>query len=161
MDSEHWIASGNANMQITGGCRCGKIRFKAMVDPTRVIACHCLDCQIFSGAPYRPTIPAPIETVEMTGESKRYTKTAESGRQRVQAFCGDCGTQLFACDPDHVISLNLRVGCIDQRSQLRPTIRTWARSAMPWTYDITTVDWHQENMFSPLMTPDPDRGDGC
>ncbi|MEY2736366.1 MAG: hypothetical protein RLZ58_1775, partial [Pseudomonadota bacterium] len=33
-------------MQIDGRCYCGQISFTALIDPERVMACHCSDCQV-------------------------------------------------------------------------------------------------------------------
>ena len=83
-------------MKVTGQCQCGAIRYEAEIDPAKVSACHCTDCQQFSGAPYRVGVPAPKESFRLlSGTPKIYVKTAESGNKRRQAFCGTCGTQLW------------------------------------------------------------------
>ena len=40
-------------MKVHGTCHCGQITFEAEVDPDRASICHCTDCQILSGSPYR------------------------------------------------------------------------------------------------------------
>jgi len=32
-------------LQVEGACHCGSIRFKALVDPRKVMVCHCSGCQ--------------------------------------------------------------------------------------------------------------------
>ena len=59
-------------MQVTGKCYCGAVSFKASVDPTRVVVCHCTDCQVFSGAPFRAVLPTPASDVEVTGQANQY-----------------------------------------------------------------------------------------
>ena len=81
-------------MHVHGSCHCGAIRYEAEVDPDKVVLCHCADCQQFAGAPYRAMVRPLPNTLGMTGTPTHYTKTADSGRQRVQAFCGTCGTQV-------------------------------------------------------------------
>lgn len=49
-------------MHIEGACHCGRISFTAEVDPSRVTVCHCTDCQVLSGAPFRAVVPAPIDS---------------------------------------------------------------------------------------------------
>jgi hypothetical protein len=87
-------------MHVSGQCFCGAISFTALIDPARVIVCHCADCQQFSGAPFRAVIPTPVSQVAVTGTPKRYVKTAASGNRRAQAFCPECGTHLFATEAD-------------------------------------------------------------
>jgi hypothetical protein len=36
-------------MQVTGGCHCGYITFRAEADPERTRVCHCTDCQKLTG----------------------------------------------------------------------------------------------------------------
>jgi hypothetical protein len=47
-------------------------------------------------------------------------KTAESGNKRRHAFCGDCGTPIYACAVDNPQSYSLRVGTITQRAAFSP-----------------------------------------
>ena len=49
-------------MQIDGSCHCGLISFTAEVDPSRVVVCHCSDCQVLSGSSFRIIVPAPIRS---------------------------------------------------------------------------------------------------
>lgn len=119
-------------MQIEGACHCGRISFTAQVDPARVLVCHCTDCQVLSGAPYRAAVPAPIETFVLRGEPRRYVKVAQSGNQRVQAFCPDCGTPLFASAVEGATQVMIRTGCVNERASLVPHAQIWQRSALPW-----------------------------
>jgi hypothetical protein len=119
-------------MQIEGACHCGRISFTAQVDPSRVVVCHCSDCQVMSGSPFRAVVPAPVEAFVLRGEPKRYIKTAESGNKRVQAFCPDCGTPLFATAPENATQVIIRTGCVKQRAALVPRAQIWRRSTLPW-----------------------------
>ena len=139
-------------MHISGKCHCGAISFTAIVDPKRVLACHCADCQTFSGAPFRAVLPTPAENVKISGNAKHYVKVAESGNKRVQAFCPECGTQLYATEAEGAPKvLNLRLGCIDQREQLPPLTQIWGESAMPWLEAIHSVPMHCKGLASPFM----------
>jgi hypothetical protein len=126
-------------MEISGKCHCNAISFTATVDPERVLLCHCADCQMFSGAPFRAVLPVDVNLIKLVGSPKRYIKRAESGNDRAQAFCGDCGTQLFATEAHEPKVLNLRLGCIDQRAQLTPKLQIWTRSAMPWIHSLDEI----------------------
>jgi hypothetical protein len=119
-------------MQIEGSCHCGAISFTAQVDPARVMVCHCSDCQVMSGSPFRAVVPAPVDTFVLHGEPRRYIKTADSGNRRVQAFCADCGTPLFATAPENATQVIIRTGCVKQKAQLVPQAQIWQHSALPW-----------------------------
>ena len=138
-------------MNITGQCHCGAISFTALIDPAKIIACHCADCQIFSGGPFRAVAPALVENVKLTGTPKLYIKTAASGNKRAQAFCGECGTQLYATEPDSPKVFGFRLGCVNERAEITPTIQIWGNSAMPWLKTLHTVPHHQTGATSPLV----------
>ena len=139
-------------MQITGQCHCGAITFKATVDPKKVLLCHCADCQQISGAPFRAVLPTPVEDVVLSGTAKHYVKVAESGNRRAQAFCAECGTQLYATEADVPKVLNLRLGCVNERAELAPYKQMWGVSAMPWLGELQAVPVHAQGLASPLMS---------
>jgi len=139
-------------MQITGQCHCGAISFTATVDPTKVVVCHCTDCQQFSGAPFRAVLPTPVENVSLNGKPKHYVKVAASGNRRVQAFCAECGTQLYATEFGSSKVLGLRLGCVNERAQLAPSVQVWGQSALPWLASLTMLPIHEKGHASPLMS---------
>ena len=106
-------------MNINGSCFCKKIAFKGEVDPDKCFACHCEDCQIFSGAPYRGVVQCEKTNLNIKGKPKEYIKIGSSGSRRIQSFCEKCGTHLFASDIDKTL-FNIRIGCIEQRNKLIP-----------------------------------------
>ena len=126
-------------MQIHGRCHCGNISFIAEADPAKVFACHCADCQTMSGAPFRAIVPIFAKDFQMTGSPQVYIKTAESGNRRSQAFCGECGTPLYATSPDDPVAYGVRLGCVDERAQLAPTKQVWTRSSMPWLNALSEI----------------------
>lgn len=138
-------------MHVSGRCHCGAISFTAQIDPTRIVVCHCADCQQFSGAPFRAVVPTPVSQVTVTGTPKRYIKTAASGNRRAQAFCSECGTHVFATEADEPKVINLRVGCIQERAQLVPTVQIWGQSAMPWLDDLMHRPLHAQGLTSPPL----------
>ena len=129
-------------MKIDGGCQCGHITYKAEIDPDTVSICHCTDCQTFSGSAFRLSAPVTVGTLEITsGELKSYVKTAESGAKRIQAFCPECGTHIYATaegdDPNKVY--RIRVATARQRAELPPKAQIWFRSAQPWVTEIGSM----------------------
>ena len=127
-------------MKIDGHCHCGEISFEAEVDPDALNICHCTDCQTLSGTAFRVNIPAPAEHfVLLSGTPKTYIKTAESGNKRLHAFCGNCGTPIYACGVNNPQSFGLRVGTITQRAAFSPRRQGWRRSALRWVDELATV----------------------
>ena len=87
-------------MNIDGGCHCGRIRYRAEIDPDKVEICHCTDCQTLSGSAYRTVVVADADSFQLqSGTPKLYAKTADDGSTRLQAFCPDCGSPLYSVPP--------------------------------------------------------------
>jgi hypothetical protein len=83
-------------MKIDGQCHCGNVTYQAEIDPERVSICHCSDCQTLTGSPYRVTVMASRDRIQLTGNTpKAYTKIGDNGRKRFQFFCPECGSPLF------------------------------------------------------------------
>jgi len=123
-------------MHIDGGCHCGKITYEAEIDPEMVTICHCTDCQVLSGTAFRTTVRARAEAFKLKGELRTYIKTAESGTKRAHAFCGDCGTPIYATSITDQQIFGLRLGTVRQRAQLQPKYQIWCRSMLGWTEQL-------------------------
>ena len=127
-------------MKVEGRCHCGQITYEAIIDPEKIAICHCTDCQMLTGSAYRTTVPAPSATfILRTGQPKTYVKTAESGAKRTHAFCPNCGTPVYSAAISDPPTYSLRVGCLQQRSALRPAKQQWCKSALPWVMNLQGI----------------------
>src|SRR5215470_4134880 len=59
--------------------------------------------------------------------------------KRRHAFCGNCGTPIYACAVDNPQSYSLRVGVITQRAALSPQRQIWGRSTLNWVDTLNAV----------------------
>jgi hypothetical protein len=57
----------------------------------------------------------------------------------VQAFCPQCGTPNYSSVTEHPEWVSIRLGCVNQRAELRPQAQIWRRSAMPWLDELSAV----------------------
>ena len=126
-------------MHVDGACHCGAVSFTAEVEPSRVMVCHCTDCQVLSGAPFRAVAVAPFESLVVKGRTKSYIKVAQSGNRRAQVFCPESATPLWATAPENPTSVIIRLGCVKQRAQFKPTVQIWQHSALPWVSQLASV----------------------
>ena len=128
-------------MKIDGSCHCGRITYRAEIDPERVRICHCEDCQALSGSAFRTVVSASEDDFDiLSGVPKIYVKTAESGRKREQAFCAECGSPIYATSVgDAPRMIGIRLGTARQRSQLAPKKQYWCQSALGWLADLQTI----------------------
>lgn len=121
-------------MKINGECHCGAIAYEAELNPERVGICHCSDCQAMSASAFRTIAMVPGDSFAVIrGTPKEYIKSGDSGNRRVQAFCPECGSGLYATAAEGKRdTYNIRLGTVEQRSELMPRFECWRKSALPW-----------------------------
>jgi hypothetical protein len=129
-------------MKVEGRCHCGAITYEAEVEPGTITLCHCLDCQTLTGSAFRANILAPADRFRIiTGEPRRYVKTADSGARRVHAFCETCGAPIYSCAPEDPPTYSLRVGTLRQKEALgRPARQIWTRRRLSWIPKFEGID---------------------
>jgi hypothetical protein len=123
-------------MKIHASCHCGAIAYDAEIDLARVVICHCTDCQKLTGSAFRVSVGTTVDRFSLSGDPATYVKTSDGGARRAQAFCPNCGSPMFTYDVDAPHRLGLRVGCIEQRHELRPSKQIWCRSALDWILEL-------------------------
>jgi len=115
-----------------GGCLCGGVRYRYDADPLAIVACHCRDCQKWSGATNLLTIYAERTAFRHEkGEVLRYRKRADSGREADYLRCANCGTRLWhepLTAPQWVF---IAAGTLDDPSWVTPAAHIWVSRAAP------------------------------
>ena len=129
-------------MDVTGQCHCGAIAYQAVIDPDRIMICHCRDCQRLTGSAFRVTVPvAPQDFTVLRGEPRIYHKIADSGSRRGHAFCGTCGTPVFRLPTDNNPNYSLRIGGLDQSNRLPvPAKQIWTDRRWAWVVRINAIE---------------------
>ena len=138
-------------MKIDGGCSCGAIKIEGEADPEKAQVCHCTDCQTSTGTALRVSIPVPGTTFKLTGQPNYYLKTtADSGKPRLQAFCGSCASPIYSTTPGEGVqpSYMVRVGILRQRDQLVPRRQNWFRSARSWVLKLDAVPKNEKQAIA-------------
>jgi hypothetical protein len=120
-------------LPLTGGCPCEGLRFEVTAMPLLVYACHCTECQRWSGSAFSMSMPVASLSFRMvTGEPKPFRRIGTSGVVSTYWFCGNCGGRAYGqrdVRPDVVV---LRAGTLDDTSWLRPIAHVYLRSAQAW-----------------------------
>jgi hypothetical protein len=130
---------------IHGSCHCGDITFEAEAHPSRVVICHCTDCQKMSGGPYRSIVQVKEGGFTLLGgEPKLYFKVGDSGNRRELSFCVNCGSHLYATSvvedvPKGQRMLGIRTGLLDELAQLAPRSQVWCQSKVSWAENISEL----------------------
>jgi hypothetical protein len=120
-------------LPLTGGCPCGAARFEVTAMPLLVYACHCTECQRWSGSAFSMSMPVTATSFCLTrGEPKPWRRIGASGVQSTYWFCGDCGGRVYGERDARPDIRAVRAGTLDDTSWLRPVAHVYMRSAQPW-----------------------------
>ena len=112
---------------IEGGCRCGRIRYKAELDQLpRVYACHCRDCQTWSGGAFSVQFILPEEQLEVSGEPALFELTVPDGsRTSRQRGCPTCFTRIYNTNTRRPGLAVVRAGTLDDSDKLNIVAHLW------------------------------------
>ncbi len=48
-----------------GGCACGAVRYRLLVEPLDLHVCHCTNCQTVSGSAFGMCMPVPTRSLDL------------------------------------------------------------------------------------------------
>ena len=126
-------------MPITGGCRCGAVRYAVTADPIATRVCWCRDCQYFAAGSATINVIFPTQAVTVTGPLRDYVSQADSGNQMTRGFCERCGTPVTSAANARPHLTILRAGTLDDPELARPAMTIWTESAPSWACIDTTL----------------------
>ncbi len=118
---------------VEGGCQCGVVRYRLKAPPLGVYACHCKDCQRWSGAGFQLSMVVNAGELELlAGELVGHEKLADSGRTVRVMRCPHCQTNVWN-EPLATPSLRIvKPGTLDDAGWARPVGNIWTERALPW-----------------------------
>ncbi len=118
---------------ITGGCRCGAVRYTLALEALpRTYACHCRDCQTWSGSAFSQQTFLPEAALSVTGPVSVYELKTHSGRVSKQRVCGICHTRIYNSNSARPGVVVVRAGTLDQSDQLSVVAHIWVKRRQPW-----------------------------
>ena len=121
----------------TGGCQCGAVRFKIHGALGRPSICHCRMCQKAFGGFFGPLVTARGETEWTRGEPSYFQSSVNIDR----GFCARCGTPLTYRQPG---GLEIAIGAFDDRSDLAPQIQVNFAARNSWVTTIFDQPVHED-----------------
>ena len=119
--------------EIQGGCRCGAVRYTlALSALPRTYACHCRDCQTWSGSAFSQQTFLPEAALSVTGPVVIYEMTYPSGRVSTQRMCGVCHTRIYNANSARPGFVIVRAGTLDRSDELDVVAHIWVKRKQPW-----------------------------
>ena len=124
---------------IPGQCLCGAVTLIVSAGPIRMAQCHCTDCQKMTGTGHADLAFFKQQDLQVTGETKSYTSTTDSGNQATRHFCPNCGSRLHGSNSAREGIVALSVGCLDDHSWFTPQAVVYTRSRQDWDHTSTDI----------------------
>ena len=140
--------------RIEGGCQCGAVRYSFDGPVPPAYACHCGECKKQSASAFSMSIAMQYEALAVSGDVTSFLTTAFSGKTKHNYFCGTCGTRLWhsaSAPPDYI---TLKVGTLDDPSDIAPMGHLWVSKKQPgielstesdlqWTQPDDLMAWRE------------------
>jgi len=116
------------------------VRYRLTSAPMFVHCCHCRDCQRQTGSAF--VINALIETDRialLSGDPASLAVPTDSGRPHQIHRCRACQTALWSDYGGRPALRFVRVGTLDDPTELTPDVHIYTRSKLPWVQLPATV----------------------
>lgn len=118
---------------IVGSCLCNAVAFSSAATPQHFVNCHCSLCRRQTGAAFKSTLFAPIESFRWLRGDDKIRRYALPGPSRHDAdFCGACGSPVPRLLDAAAM---LPAGSIDSALPHLPAMHIFVASKAPW-YEI-------------------------
>ncbi len=125
-------------------CRCGGLTLTLEGRSRLVVACHCLDCQRRTGAPFGVGAFYPEGAVAISGTPKEFTRDGASGGRVHSYFCPTCGSTVY-WKADRLPSLiGVAVGTMADPTYPAPVISVFEQSKHDWVQIAVAAEHFRE-----------------
>jgi hypothetical protein len=113
-------------------CSCGAFALTFPERSLMVVACHCVECQRRTGAPFGVGAFYPAAAVGISGKPKEFTRPAASGGKVRTYFCPDCGSTLCWTSTNLPDLIGIAVGAMGDPAYPGPTRSVFEESKHAW-----------------------------
>jgi hypothetical protein len=140
-------------MELTGGCMCKAVRYRATEAPILARTCWCRACQYIGAG--SSTVNAMFKTSSLTveGELREYRGVADSGNVMQWRFCPQCGTHVLATSERRPHLTAVRIGTLDDPEQVRPAATIWTSMAPSWAPIDPSLPRVEQQPPPPVVPP--------
>lgn len=117
-------------MELSGGCRCGAVRYTVSGDAAHVALCHCSDCRRSAGAPMVGWAAFAEDQFRLTAGAPA---TYNSSGSAMRSFCPVCGTGLFYRNAEFLPGIvDVQQATLDDPEALPPGAHIQVADRLSW-----------------------------
>ena len=118
---------------ITGQCLCGACAWRTAGPLEKGGICHCADCRRVTGSAFGVSFRVEKSRLTRTGETRTFSKAADSGTVLTRHFCPVCSSPLYTESQAHPDAVFIKVGSLDMPEALTIDREMWTRSKVLWS----------------------------
>lgn len=117
-----------------GRCLCEGVRYEVRFRPDAIYYCHCSQCRRATGSSFATNVAVARQDLQIIA-GRELIKAYSSSPGKNRNFCANCGSPLYSEYLDEPDMVFLRVGTLDDNSELSACAHIYAASKASW-YDI-------------------------
>lgn len=124
------------DIELSGGCQCGAVRYHATAIADNAHICHCRMCQKAVGNLFAALVGVPREALTWTrGTPARFPSSEHVDR----GFCANCGTPLFY-DNRESARITITIGSLDRPDLVEPHHQDGVESRQPYFVRLHAIE---------------------
>lgn len=118
----------------TARCGCGGLSAKAVGEPLKISACHCVACRHRTGSAFGVAVFYRGEAVAVSGASTVYRRLGDSGMEVEFHFCPICGSTVFWRPAFRPGLIGLAYGCFGEDAPAAPHQAVYEERRLNWVH---------------------------
>ena len=119
---------------LTGGCACGQVRYKASGEPRFALICQCRACQLMTGAAHAPQFAHPLDHFEITGALSDWSRDSDADYAVRRHFCPTCGTPVYGMTARMADTAMVLAGTLDDPGAITPSMMVFQGERIAWDH---------------------------
>ena len=120
-------------MWLSGGCRCGAVRYRVADEFLYAWNCHCSRCRAATGSAFKSLAGIEREKLEIVAGANGLLVVGDESLNDTR--CATCGSFLFSVVRDGAY-VHVGMGSLIDVPSIRPTAHIFVGSKAPW-FDIS------------------------